>query len=60
MAPAADSPHMFLLLLCVGTALEGLGMIRRVEWAVKTGLAWAVREKCPGTGVRGVMGSSCP
>lgn len=35
MAPAADSqtlPLVFMLLLCVGTALKAPGMIRGVEW----------------------------
>lgn len=49
---------MFLLLLCVGTALEALGMIRSVEWAVETGLAGLSERSVQEPGSLGSWGAA--
>lgn len=49
---------MFLLPLCVGTALEALGMIRSVEWAVETELAGLSERSVQEPGSLGSWGAA--
>lgn len=59
MAPAADSRHVPAPVVC-GDSPGGSGHDQECGVGSGDRVGWALREKCPGTRVTGVMGSSCP